>query len=120
MRYRTRAEIAAENRNVVIITIAIVVVLFSVFFISPGMVVVTFAIRPFVHLDRAQMWIFSVVAAVATYGGLRVGLGNERSPSKYYLGACTLAVFAFVLAKFGFHATWPDRMWDFFARGDVP
>ena len=119
-RYRSRGEIAQENRNAVIGTLAIVVVLFAVFFIAPGMMVVTFAIRPFIHLDRAQMWIFSAVASVATYVALRLGLGTDRAPGKYYVGACTLAVSAFVIAKFGFHAVWPDRMWDFFARAGVP
>lgn len=120
IRRRTRAEIAQENRNAVIGTIAIVVVLFSVFFVAPGMMLVTFAVRPFIHLDRGQMWLFSAVASAATYGGLRIGLGPERSTGKYYVVACTLAVGAFVLAKFGFHAVWPDRMFDFFARADVP
>ena len=41
MRVRTRGEIAQENRNAVIGTIAIVVVLFSVFFVAPGMMIVT-------------------------------------------------------------------------------
>lgn len=119
-RYRTRGEIAAENRNAVVGTIAIVVVLFSVFFLSPGMTIVTFAIRPFIHLDRGQMWAFSAAASVATYVGLRLGLARERSPGKWYVVACALAVSAFVLGKYGFHAVWPDRMWDLFARADVP
>lgn len=119
MRGRTRAEVAEENRNVAIVTIAIVVVLFSVFFVSPGMMILTFAIRPFLHLDRAQMWIFSVVASAATYAGLRFGIGGDRPHGKYYFGLCALSIFAFAAAKFGFHAVWPDRMWDLFARTDV-
>ena len=119
-RYWTRGEVAQENRNAVVGTLAIVVVLFSLFFLAPGMTIITFAIRPFIHLDRGQMWAFSAVASVTTYAALRLGLGKERSPGKWYVVACALALSAFVLAKFGFHAVWPDRMWDFFARADVP
>ncbi len=115
-RVRTEAEIERENRNAAAAAVVIVVVLLAAFVLSPGMMLVTFCVRPFVGLDRGQMWIFSVVACALMAGGLRVAFGTWQHASRYYGVGCVVAVGAFTLAKFGFHAQWPDLMWDEFAK----
>lgn len=115
-RRKTDAEIERENQTAGAAAVVIVFVLLAAFLLSPGMMLVAFCLRPFVHLDRGQMWVFSAVGCLLTAGGLRIAAGSWHTASRYYAIACVVAVSAFVLAKFGFHAEWPDLMWDEFAE----
>lgn len=118
MAYRSRAAIDRENRNVVGATVLIMVVLLGAFSVAPGMMFVTFAIRPFaMGLDRGQLWTFSVVACAAIYVAIRLASSDGRFAGRWYLGLCALSIFSFAVAKFAFHASWPDLMVDAFTRG---
>ncbi|MBK7402700.1 MAG: hypothetical protein IPJ34_42350 [Myxococcales bacterium] len=94
---------------------ALVLCLLGVFLFAPGMMIVHLAVRPLAGaLDRGQMWIFSVVASALLLLALHI-VASERA-STWYLYLCVGAVAAFALAKFGFHAAWPDAMFDAFSR----
>ena len=115
---KTRAEVERDSRNVVLITIAIVVVALGAFFAAPGMMVVAFAVRPFsMSMDRAQLWTFSVVASGLLYVAFRVASADSVRAGRWYLLLCAASAGTFALAKFGVHAAWPDRMFDAFVRG---
>lgn len=117
-RYRTEAEVERDDRNALGAGIAIVVLLLGVFFVAPGMMLVTFAVRPFaMAMDRGQLWTFSVVACFATFGGIRLASGSSRLAVRWYAVLCALSLFSFAAAKFGMHAEWPDLMFDAFTRG---
>lgn len=115
-RARTEAEIEREDRNAAGAAVLIVVALLAAFVLSPGMMIVSFCLRPFVELDRGQMWVFSIAACLATAVGLRIAFDTWERASRIYAGACVVAVGAFTLAKFGLHSDWPDLMWDEFAK----
>lgn len=118
MAYRSRAAIDRENRNVIGATVLIMVVLLGAFFVAPGMMFVTFAVRPFaMGMDRGQLWTFSAVACAAIYVAIRLATSDGRVAGRWYLALCAASIFAFALAKFGFHASWPDLMVDAFTRG---
>ncbi len=63
-RRKTDAEVERENQGAAAAAIPIVMVLVAAFMLSPGMMLVTFCVRPFVQLDRGQMRVFSVGANI--------------------------------------------------------
>lgn len=120
MTYKTKEELRDEHqtRQSIAVAVVAVVVFFGLFFVTPGMMVVTFAVRPFaMGMDRGQLWIFSVVVSAAIFVGLRLALGDNKRASTWYVVLCVLALGSWLIAQFGIHARWPDLMVDAFFKG---
>lgn len=113
MAFRTK-----QTRGSVIgTTVVALVAAFGVFFLSPGMLVIFLAVRPFVALDRGQLWTFSAVTSVAALTVLRLCVGDSKRAGRWYAALCAAVCATFLLARFGFHAEWPDLMFDAFTFG---
>jgi hypothetical protein len=97
-----------RNQNAGGVAILLVFVACGLFLFSPGEAFMTFAIRTWLHLDRIQMWLFSILASFAIYGGLRLGFGAKRCTTAYLI-LCVVISVAFIVAKFGLHeAVWTN------------
>jgi hypothetical protein len=90
--------------------------LFGVVLVAPGAVLV-FAIDRVagLTLDCAQLWTFAVLGSAGLVGGLSAGAGSFTTGARRFAVLAFAVVVCLIVARFGFHARWPDRLWDAFA-----
>jgi hypothetical protein len=59
------------------------------------------------NFDTGQLWIFSILAAVAIYGLIAFLIKSAKSGLKIYVLLCVIVVLVSLVSVFGFKLEWP-------------
>jgi len=94
------------------IGVVVVVALFAVVLVAPGALLV-FAVDRLLglSLDGAQLWTFAALASAAIIGGLAGMARSFATGARRFLFLALGVAALLVVARFGFHASWPRELW---------
>lgn len=95
-----------KQGNPIIGILLLIVIALSVFFFSPGMLVMS--IIQYIgktNLDKGQMWTFAIVLCLFLWGAIWVAQGRDvRLTNKIYLFICLAITCVSLILHFGFKA----------------